>query len=316
MIALRPATERLLERLPGRRALWIALWALVPWLNAGLNVLLDTEGAVWEQSDVLIVLNIAALSVAVVISLWGADRIARRLEGLRATIPSEPFRELNSLAAPVVATAATAVALGAEAFFREGWTGALLRGATWLVLGFALWTFLWTYGSLQLGLDRLGRERLLPATAAADPALGLRPLGGVAFMGLWMLLAWLVPVVLTALPDLVGMAVGLAVLAAGLVTFFLSQLRLHRRMVEVKAEELAAARGLYAQAYEPIRKGRTLAALAEQHELLAAAYGLEQRAQAIHEWPVDHGLFARVATIATSVVAVIVARLILDPLGL
>jgi hypothetical protein len=37
--------------------------------------------------------------------------------------------------------------------------------------------------------------------ARMDPGLGLRPLGDVAFTGLWVLLAWLVPLVLTGLPD-------------------------------------------------------------------------------------------------------------------
>jgi hypothetical protein len=35
-----------------------------------------------------------------------------------------------------------------------------------------------------------------------------------------------------------------------------------------------------------------------------------------HEWPIDDGTLARVLTIATGVVAMTVARLILDPLGL
>jgi hypothetical protein len=79
---LRPLTDRILARLPGPPVVWIAAWALVPWANAGANLLLDTEGtsAVWEQSDVLIVLNYAALSFAVVVTLWGTDRIARRVE--------------------------------------------------------------------------------------------------------------------------------------------------------------------------------------------------------------------------------------------
>jgi len=55
-------------------------------------------------------------------------------------------------------------------------------------------------------------------------------------------LAWLVALVLTDLPDVVGFVIGVLVLAAGLATFFLSLLRLHRQMVEIKAGELAIAR--------------------------------------------------------------------------
>ena len=124
------------------------------------------------------------------------------------------------------------------------------------------------------------------------------------------------PLVLTGLPDVVGVVLGAAILAIALATFFLSLVRLHHRMVEVKAEELALARELYAQAYEPVRDDPTLETLEQQRNLLAAADALEKRAKAIHDWPIDEGTFARVLTIATSVVAITLGRLILDPFGL
>ena len=83
-------------------------------------------------------------------------------------------------------------------------------------------------------------------------------------------------------------------------------------MVEVKATELAIARELYAQSYEPVRTARTLEVLEQQQRLLGAADVLEKRASAIHDWPIDEGTWARVITIATSVIAIT----ILDPLGL
>ena len=341
MRRLRPVTERILARLPGPRVLWVAVWALVPWLNAGANLVLDTEGtsAVWEQSRALVLLNYAALSLAIVITLWGSERIARRLEALRATTAkvlernaSEPFREINSVVGPLIASAVTSTVFAAGALVRDGGTAAMLRGATWFVLGIALWTFLWTYGSLQLGLDRLGREHLHADATRVDPSLGLRPLGGIAFTGLWMLLAWLVPIlltglpdvggvaigvlVLTGLPDIVGAVVGLSLIGVGLAAFLFSMVRLHRRMIEVKDGELAVARELYAQAYAPLRESPTLDVLERQRNLLSAADALEKRANAIHDWPIDEATVARVLTITTSVTAISVARLILDPLGL
>ncbi|HEV2712659.1 MAG TPA: hypothetical protein VGU26_06150 [Gaiellaceae bacterium] len=103
----------------------------------------------------------------------------------------------------------------------------------------------------------------------------MRPLGGVAFTGLWMLLAWLVPL-LTGLPDVVGFGLGVAVLSGALAVFLLSLLRLHWRMVEVKEGELAVARKLYAEAYEPVRTAPTLEALERQHSLLSAADALDK----------------------------------------
>ena len=311
---LQPLTERVLARLPGVRWVWVVAWALVPWANAAINLLLDaeTKSAVWGQGGTVVVLNYAALSFAVAMAIWGSDRIARQVEDLHG---SAPFRELNAAAAPLVGAVGTAIAFGVSALLEDGLLAAILRGTTWLIVGTALWTFLWTYVSLQIGLYRLGGQRV-DVAARVDPGLGLRPIGDVAFTGLWILLAWLVPLVLTGLSDVVGVALGATVLVAALTTFFLSLVRLHRQMVMAKAEELELARELYAQAYEPLRTSPTLETLEQQRNLLAAADALEKRAKAIHDWPIDEGTLARVLTIATSVVAITLGRLILDPFGL
>ena len=320
--SLRPLTEQILARLPGRTVVWIALWALVPWMNAGLNLVLGrSTSAVWEQSTALVVLNYAAISFAVVMSLWGTHRIARKIESL---VPSageiarrvHPFRAMSSALGPLLLSATAAVAFGLAAYFRDGGVAGFLRGGTWFVLGVALFTYLWVYGTLLLGLNRLGRERLITDEMHVDPGLGLEPLGGIAATGLWMLLAWLVPVFLTGLPDVVGAVIGTALLVVVLVTFFLSLLRLHWQMVEVKKDELAVARDLYRQAYEPVHEARTLEALEEQRGLMSAAEALEKRADAIHEWPFEERTPTIVITIVTSVTAMTIGRLILDPLGL
>jgi hypothetical protein len=321
---LRPLTERILALLPGPRVFWVAAWALVPWLNAGANLLLDTgeRSAVWEQSRAVVIVNYAALSFAMVVTVLGSSLIARRVETLGAAtskvltgVPRASFREMNRVRGPLLGAAATALAFGLSALIRDGLTAGVLRAATWFVLGVALWTFLWTYASLQLGLTRLGRAQLRRDAALVDSGLGLRPLGSVAFLGLCLLLAWLVPVLVTGLPDVVGLVIGLLVLAGGLGAFVFSLYGLHRQMVEVKESELALARELYAEAYEPVREERTLEALERQHSLLGAADALEKRARAIHDWPVAEGTWAWVIGIATSVVAIACARLILRPLG-
>jgi hypothetical protein len=319
-----PLTERILMRLPGPPALWIGLWAVVPWLNAAANLALggDRTSAVWEQSDLLVVLNYAFLSLAVVITLWGTARIARRLRTLHTEAPNLAAAQrsassaINSVAIPLAAAFATSLIFAALALERDGWASALLRGGSWLVLGVAYWTFLWAYVCVQFELARLGREHLLADAPRVDPSLGLRPLGSAAFMGLWMLLVWLVPVLLTGLPDVAGVVLGLLVLGGSLGLFISSLLRLHRQMVEVKRRELATARDLYAQAYEPVRRSPTLETLQRQQPSLSAAEALEKRATAIHEWPIDQATLAWVITITTSVCAMSIGRLILDPLGL
>jgi hypothetical protein len=102
-------------------------------------------------------------------------------------------------------------------------------------------------------------------------------------MGLWLLLAWMVPVLVTGLPDVIGLAIGLLVLGGGLAAFVFSLWGLHRQIVEVKENQLELARELYAEAYAPVRAERTLEALERQHSLLGAADALEKRARAIHD---------------------------------
>jgi hypothetical protein len=216
----------------------VAAWAVIPWLNAGANLLFDTgeRSAVWDQSTTVVILNYAALSFAVVVTLVGAERLARRAS-------------------------------------------------------------------------------LRDDTSILDPSLALRPFGAAAFTGLWLLLVWMVPLVVTGLPDVTGLVIGLLVLAGGLAAFVFSLWGLHRQIVEVKENQLALARDLYAEAYEPVRQERTLEALDRRHSLLGAADALEKRARAIHDWPVAEGTWAWVIGIATSVVAIACSRLILRPLG-
>ena len=82
-----------------------------------------------------------------------------------------------------------------------------------------------------------------------------------------MLLVWLVPVLWTGLPDLVGLVIALVVLAAGVAGFFLSMFRLHRQMVAVKEREIATARELYGAAYELVHEAPTLEVLERQQGL-------------------------------------------------
>src|SRR5215207_8280084 len=154
--ALQPLTERVLRALPGERPVQVVIWALVPWANGALNLLLDTKSksAVWEQSGILVVLNYATVSLAILLSIWGSRRIAIRLAELRGP---QPFRELNSAAAPLLGTVATAMAFGITAFVQDGLIAAFVRGVTWLIVGAALWSFLWTSRLVLTGLsDEVG----------------------------------------------------------------------------------------------------------------------------------------------------------------
>jgi hypothetical protein len=321
-----PLTERILARLPGRRLAWLVAWALVPWLN--LAVILAVDAAEWTRAEIRLidVLNRVAVSLAVVLSLWGAARIAHHLRQLRpalAKVVEEDeqdverlFAGIDSTLAPLLLTVVTVVVLPLDEILNGEPLDGLIQGVTWLVLGVPLWTVGWVYVTLQMGLNRLGRGHLTLEAYRGDRSLGLRPVGRLAFTGFWMLFGTVGPLVVTGFTDPAGLLLGIGVLAAGLGLFFLSLRRVNRQMVAVKQRELALALDLYLQAYRPVRDQPSLEMLQRQAGLLKAAEDLEKRAERIMEWPFDEPTFARVVTIATSVTAAIIARLILGPIGL
>jgi len=326
VVQLKALTERILSRLPGPRILWVLVWMLVPWLNTAVTVMLQAADKLpeWENPTVQLV-NRAAFSFAIVLALWGAARITRGLTSLRPQLlslveegidPMEPFEGMKSAVAPFLLTAATVLLFGTQRALDQGWVGGIVTGVSWVLIGLALWTFIWVYLNLQLGLHRLGRRHLSLKPFPGDRSLGLQPVGRLAFTAFWTFVVLLVPVLLSSVPDRFGLTFGLLVLLAGVAVFFLSLRRLNRQMVIAKQRELEWARHLYAQAFEPVRAAGTLETLERQSSLLSAAEALEKRAERIQEWPFDEGVFARVVAISSTVVAAILARLLLAPLGI
>jgi hypothetical protein len=260
------------------------------------------------------------------LSIWGTARITDELRtlplALAKVVEEEEsdverlFPGIDSTVVPLLLTAASVVILPLDEALAGEPVDALIQAATWLVLGIPLWTAVWVYLTLQIGLNRLGRGHLTLEAYRGDRSLGLRPVGRLAFTGFWMLFGIVGPLVLTASSDRPGVVLGIGVLLAGVALFFLSLRRLNRQMMAVKQRELERARDLYSQAYQPVRDDPRLEVLQRQVSLLNAADALEKRAERIQEWPFDEATLARVVTIASSAAAAIIARLLLDPIGL
>ena len=286
-----PLTERILSRLPGPRLAWVISWALVPWLN--LAVIVAVGAGEWAQSGVPLdeVLNRTAVTFAVLLSLWGAARITDELRTLRPALAKviekeeseveRLFHGIDSTRVPLLLTAAAVVVLPLDEAMRGEPVAALIQAVTWLAVGIPLWTAIWVYLTLQIGLNRLGRGHLTLEAYWGDRSLGLRPVGRLAFTGFWMLFGVVGPLVLAGFSDLPGVVVGIGVLVAGVGLFFLSLRRLNRQMVAVKQRELERALDLYRQAYQPVRDEPTLEVLQRQADLLSAAEALAHPREAV-----------------------------------
>jgi hypothetical protein len=314
-------TERILAVLPGQRSAWVAVWALVPWMNLALAAGI---GATADGSGVAEVLNRAAVTVAILLSLWGAARIAAELRTVQPVLTeivvedegdvARLFRGIDSVAGPLILVVAVALILPLDEAQRDDWTGAALQAGTWLVIGVPMCTAVWAYVTLEIGLNRFGAGLVSLQGYDGDRSLGLMPIGRLAFTGFWMLVGTVAPLVATG--DRPTQVVGIVVLMAGVALLFVPLRRVHQQMAAVKQREISRALTLYQDAYRELRDRPSLEVLQQQAALLKAAEDLEKRAEHIRAWPFAEGTFTWVLAIALGSTATIVARLLLTTAGL
>jgi hypothetical protein len=336
-----PVTERVLGRLPGRRWVWILAWtALLPLVLLGVVAQPDLAAAWsnalagdWSESASRLRAGLMRIGPAILAAiyaiphaLWAVAQMVRRGE------EAAPSVEAVQLAVPrkvnitegmgsVLGPAALAVGLGLLA----GVLIASTRGAAHLGLVpiFVLvllpqMTLVWVYLCLMVGLSRLGSHPLALEQYSGDRSLGLRPVGRLAFAGFWAFVANFAPLWLLAFGgwSWLDLLVASAFLLVGTFAIFGSLLRLHGQMAAAKRQQVARARQLYAEAFEPLRTQATLAVLGRQAPLLTAAEALEKRVEGIHTWPFSDALLVRAVVIASSVLVAVVTRFVQRSLGL
>ena len=320
-----PLTERVLPRSGWRRLAATLVWAAVPVLRElafytgrrlpGLDRMIQPLG----QSVVL--------SGVILLALWGSARLAREFVAIEPAVArlvqgdplennARPIRGVGSLAGPLVLTFAFTLVLELTPARMGGWGLALLELPLNFAMSLPMMTVFWVYLVLLIGLNRLGQSRLSLHPFPEDRTLGLHPIGALAFLGFWIITLGTVPILLLITRTLVDLIPVLAILLSGLAVFFLSLYRIHRQMVAAKKRYVEWVRGLYAEAYQRVRQEGSLEALQAQAPLLSGVEALERRAEAIYPWPFEASIPGRMAAIITSVMAAIIARLILSRLGL
>jgi hypothetical protein len=319
-----PLTQRILERLGRPLWLWVGLWAATSLVRPLLlAVSLGASGRQLQASDIAIVLPAqVALAYVIVVTLVGVrlivDRTRQLAPGLATLAPegrAEPLATFGSLRGPMAVLAVLAAATLVTQVQRWGWLVTVVDLPLMLLDLVPIATFVWTYLVLLAGLNELGRVRLQPGTFPADRSLGLRPLGNLALTGFWLVLVAAVPLMLAASASESTFALSLIVILASVALLFLSMFRLHRQMTAAKAEYVEQARELYRQAYEPVRKDMSIAALGTQGQVLSVAQALLERAEHILEWPIDERATAWVAVVVTGVVTSLIVRVVLAAAG-
>jgi hypothetical protein len=315
-----PLTELILSRVGKRRRLAIAVWAAIPLVTP--VVLLGTlamEGQTDRvASPVDVIIPQLVLGYVVLLVLWGNGRLTRQAHALApqlARLTQTPVRAGTSsradVAGPVALTIGVAVVALAGWIPRFGLAASLAIAVPFVPIFLAIMTFVWTYLTLLVGLDRLGRERLLLDPFPQDTSLGLAPIGSLAFTGFGLLLASALPILVSNADDLATVVVSLGILGLAVAVLFLSMWRVHRQMAEAKARYVAEARAAYASAYEPYRASRSLATLETQAPVLGAAQALDERAHRIQEWPFDQRLVRVMSFAIAAAASTIIGRFVL-----
>jgi hypothetical protein len=293
-------------------------------ISAAAYGALPPAGSTYTPEDVVFLS--LGLAYAVLFSLWGTRRIALLVDRLRpvyaAIVPapqtaeaSWPFRSIEGSIGPLGITAVFTVMFAVpELLVRGPSSVSALAVPVLFVSALPGSTLIWVYGGILWGLNRLGTADLRLAPFEEDASLGLGPFGTLAAVSFVFIIAFYVPIVIgrelrTALFELVSFA-------SIVVLLFLSVYRLHRRLVAERRKHLLWARHRYGRAFRAAMGDGEKESIRERAAGLQLAAEAERRAAAIQTWPFDVSAFRIIGAIVSSVLAAMVARLMLSRVGL
>ncbi len=186
--------------------------------------------------------------------------------------------------------------------------------------------FVWVYLASLWGLHRLGQKPLRAKSFYEDGMLGMRPLGSLSLSLSLVYFIALGPSALLITIDLPFLGAEalqyLLLLAAlamlGLVLFFLPLNGVHTMMSTEKKHEQANLRGRFARLVRdrnPNIDEASEATLADLRNLQALEM-VERKVASIPTWPFDTVILSKLLVISLSVIATLVARVIIVRLGI
>jgi hypothetical protein len=320
-----PLTEAVLAALPGPRWIWLLAWALVAPLRPTLLFVVlgfDISGSRHATLAEIFLVQ-AVFGYVVLVSLLGAALLVRTvhreepaIERLANRATPSAFRGLVDRRAPLALTLLVVAISTPSTNASYGLAAAIVDLPLLAVMTLPIMTFVWTYVVVLAGAARLGGEALTLDAFPEDRALGVGPIGSVAFTGLWLVFAAAIPALLATGRDPSTFYLTAAIVLGSVALFVLSLVRLHGRMQAAKLRYLALTRALVAEAYAPVRNEPRLATVAQQAATLGAAQALADRAERILVWPVDERAVAFIGVVVTGVLTSVIVRLIFAAAGL
>jgi len=180
---------------------------------------------------------------------------------------------------------------------------------------------LWLYCGSLWGLYRFGKQNLRLKSYREDPMLGTKKLGSLSFsfssayfLGLVLFGAQMILGARAGQTAIVNVIAILILVPAGIALFVAPLVSTHNRMVEVKRAEIASTGKqlleLFNRVSEPGQKDDQ-----KMIELMTLET-TERKVMSIKTWPVESPLIGKLALVAISVAATLIARLIQIFLGI
>jgi len=323
--SLAPITERILRALPGRRSLWILVWAALPLLTPLIfSVVVRLSGrtfpseafgeAWWTQMG---------LSWASLILLWGCGRLADEasstrdelVETGRVQVPERLFAAISRADGPLLLTLLVAAISVVNNWIAYGPLAPLTTLPLFIAYMLPVLTFVWVYVAILTDINRLGELPVVLDRFPQDRTMGLSHVGSLASLGIGLLFIAAVPVLVAGSDEPGTLVISLTLVVGVVAIYALSMWRLHRQMAAAKQRYVALARQLYADAYAPIRERPDIDTLNAASSPLSVAQSLDARAAGLPTWPIDEGTARFVAVIITGVLTSIIVRALFAAIG-
>jgi hypothetical protein len=184
-----------------------------------------------------------------------------------------------------------------------------------LVRSLLFGSVLWLYCGSLWGLYRFGKQSLRFKSYHEDLMLGTKKLGSLSFsfslayfLGLTLFAAQMILGGLAGQTAIVNVVAILVLVPAGIALFIAPLISTHNRMVEVKKAEIASTGKLLS---EFINRDPKSAKKKNQSAIqLLTLETTERRVMSIKTWPIENPLIGKLALVAISVAATLIARII------
>lgn len=314
-----PLTERLLPRAGIWRWLAIAGWDSVPLVRLVLFLaLITTIGLEGDTSAVITarfpgtLLNVYVLAIVLV----GTRPVAERVAAI-GRLGGQATEKVASRQASVVAVLLIMLSLAIPiifGLFSDYGVATIASNA----LSFALYlavsllillpeaTALWVSVVGLLTIATLGRQPV-PGTFPEDRSLGLKSVGQLLTMLLFLYVVILTPALIFGTSRLIDLLTVIGLFAFGVGAMLVAVWAIHVRMAAERTSAVAAARARYADAY---RK-----ATAQPNENTARRLEVSRMlldgAESIHEWPFDERTQRIAGLLLSGVITGVVVRLVI-----